>query len=538
MCYSPVHLPSGIDVPCGHCLACLKAYQDAWTARLNEELKNWKSGIFKPVVFFTLKYRDDTIPRSYLFASSFSGPRLLPASHDIPPGVPIYEEWTSLTKESRSDWRFRHSENLRRFAYYANQCVSDEPDIMEHAYEFHSVLKKDVQDWLKRGRVRLVRKFPETFAHDVNPRLKTHWINSDGVRLPLPSCSQTPTIKYFITSEYGPRTHRPHYHGVVFGVTYEEFKECFANDWKERFGDIDFSIYDPSRGSMLYLAKYCSKGGYEHPYCAKDFFYHDGEYHSKDYEKCIEDFGVNLPLVNPTFHLISKGIGVSYCFNKEIQNYFGARLEPYVSDSGRVNYRVSDSDTMPIIMPQVGLSESLYDSAVLDVEQSELGFIIRKYAYPSKKERENGVRLGPQIGESFIPYDAVVNSAQEQNYFSKKYNRVYHVPKKITQFRPSAWHLLNYSRETPATRVTSISLPRYYRRWLLSPLACALRSSAASVLYPDVHAAISGEMEKERPNYAYISCLISQLDCNEIRNKDTEKRLRKSAQDFYSKSQF
>lgn len=27
---------------------------------------------------------------------------------------------------------------------------------------------------------------------------------------------------FFVTSEYGPRTLRPHYHGVLFGVTAKE----------------------------------------------------------------------------------------------------------------------------------------------------------------------------------------------------------------------------------------------------------------------------------------------------------------------------
>lgn len=50
-----------------------------------------------------------------------------------------------------------------------------------------TVHKKDVQDWLKRFRTAYFRKYGE---------------NID--------------MKYFITSEYGPRTQRPHYHCLFF----------------------------------------------------------------------------------------------------------------------------------------------------------------------------------------------------------------------------------------------------------------------------------------------------------------------------------
>lgn len=75
---------------------------------------------------------------------------------------------------------------------------------------------------------------------------------------------------------------------------------------------------------MSYCAKYCSKGFYEHPLCSKDFFYPKPtkiddveirpftEYHSKHYERCLELFGMDEPIVDPTFHLVSKGLGVNW----------------------------------------------------------------------------------------------------------------------------------------------------------------------------------------------------------------------------------
>ena len=387
MCLNPrpIKTPSGKIryVPCGHCLQCLKAYQDSWCARLNEELKQWKvvDG-HKPCIFFTLDYRPESIPNTYLIVTTF-GVRI----SNNKPSCKIYPFWTDTTHERRSAWLRRRKHLLSLYWQYVNLSWSlqdkeaslsdklkgyykachdiylpyrykfDTPDLpefivdffrfsagsIEHprgdsshvlmdysndgcqdifALEFHSVCYDDVKYWLKRSRRRLQYNKPNIYDQDVNPYLISDWSDQSGDVFPLPSASLTPTFKYFITSEYGPKTFRPHYHGVIFGVTYEDFKKYFVPDWNMRFGRVDFSLLRPSGGAMLYVAKYCAKGEYEHPYCKRDYFYNDAEYHSRHYEDSILDFGLDLPLVRPTFHLMSKGIGLFYCFNKEIQDYF------------------------------------------------------------------------------------------------------------------------------------------------------------------------------------------------------------------------
>lgn len=163
---------------------------------------------------------------------------------------------------------------------------------------FNSVRKEDVQLWIRRNRTRFKRA------------------DSDF------------DFSYFITSEYGPRTLRPHYHGVFFGVTKDEVKDWFK-DWQDHYGEIvQFDNLNPDKGGLSYVSKYCSKGSFEHPLCAKDFFYFRhpannlrdvrcSEYHSSHYEKCIQWFGLDCPIVDPTFHLVSKGLGVDWC-NKDI----------------------------------------------------------------------------------------------------------------------------------------------------------------------------------------------------------------------------
>jgi len=164
---------------------------------------------------------------------------------------------------------------------------------------FNSVRKKDVQDWIKRARQRRKRISQKTGEPEQE-------------------------FTFYITSEYGPRTLRPHYHGVLFGVTADETRDMMA-DWQRHHGKrISWDNVDLSKGDMSYCAKYCSKGFYEHPLCSKDFFYYKPtvvgdttlrpftEYHSKNYERCMEIFGINAPIVDCTFHLVSKGLGIKW----------------------------------------------------------------------------------------------------------------------------------------------------------------------------------------------------------------------------------
>lgn len=128
--------------------------------------------------------------------------------------------------------------------------VSDDGEV------FNSVYKKHVQDWLKRSRHLIQKPF-----------------------------------KYFITSEYGPQTLRPHYHGIFFGLSLQDCKDIFR-DWQLKFGyttqrNINMLDKKTIDCSLRYIAKYCSKGEMENP-------------------------NVDNGNVYPTFRLMSKGIGSNY----------------------------------------------------------------------------------------------------------------------------------------------------------------------------------------------------------------------------------
>ncbi len=125
---------------------------------------------------------------------------------------------------------------------------------------YFSVYKTHLQEWLKRFRSNFKRKSNKTF-------------------------------KYFFTAEYGPLSKRPHYHGLLFGVTLQEFM-CAKNEWEKMYGftvvkEIPLTSDKQIFGACKYVAKYASKGEFENPL-------------------------VKEKKVLPVFRLISKGIGLKY----------------------------------------------------------------------------------------------------------------------------------------------------------------------------------------------------------------------------------
>lgn len=127
---------------------------------------------------------------------------------------------------------------------------------------YPTVVKKHVQDWLKR--------FRSSYKYKYNKVAK---------------------FSYFLCSEYGPRTFRPHYHVIIIGLNRLDFNLALI-DWQEKFGfttceNVTLSTLKSLVNTGRYIGKYCSKGVFENPRVA-------------------------LGLVNPCFRLVSKGFGSTY----------------------------------------------------------------------------------------------------------------------------------------------------------------------------------------------------------------------------------
>lgn len=151
MCLYPLSIKTkdsfGLDVmqsvPCGRCIECLKDRQNSWKIRLTEEARDHLY-----VYFFTLTYRDDTVPWS------------------------LAPDGTKVLHPS----------------------------------------KVDIQLWIKRHRI----KFERLLRRSID-------------------------FKYFICSEYGPNTGRPHYHGIIYSDVSPTFISAMFNDWSESMGFVNFS---------------------------------------------------------------------------------------------------------------------------------------------------------------------------------------------------------------------------------------------------------------------------------------------------------
>lgn len=170
----------------------------------------------------------------------------------------------------QNSWTIRIMEELKSRPHNCFFTLTYRPSTLPHVLNTNTgevravVCKKHIQDWIKRYRTRYYRK----------TRKKADF-------------------KYFICSELGPRTHRPHYHGIFFGLSCEDAMPLF-DEWSKMYG---FVVARPINAYSLkeiyhtgrYVGKYCNKGLFEAPFLSDEEF--------------------PLP---PMFRLISKGLGASY----------------------------------------------------------------------------------------------------------------------------------------------------------------------------------------------------------------------------------
>lgn len=175
----------------------------------------------------------------------------------------------SCLANSRSEWIFRLSEEAKHSEFSVFVTLTYDED---HLPPGGNVCKKDVQDFHKR--------------------LRKHFPSGD--------------LRYYLVSEYGDHTFRPHYHGLYFfhhKYEYEYIYNIFLTSWQNgfiKFGEVE-------AGSIVYCTKYCLK------------------------HKILPD-----KFCTPNFRLISKmsigGIGVQYLdtmkdYHLETENFISVYAE-------------------------------------------------------------------------------------------------------------------------------------------------------------------------------------------------------------------
>ena len=167
-------------------------------------------------------------------------------------------------KKTQNDWYiriFEESKNWTNSVFFTLTYNEESVPIVtdEQGNSYHSVCREDIQKFMKRLRKQLCARHGNDFR-----------------------------VKYFICSEYGPKTLRPHYHGILFGLPDCDIS-LINSCWSLGFVNVSRV---KSVGSFRYVSKYCSKPAV--------FRYE------------------NKAPVERTFRLVSHGLGKSYC--SDLQN--------------------------------------------------------------------------------------------------------------------------------------------------------------------------------------------------------------------------
>ena len=191
-CMSPIltrNKWSGEDmfVPCGKCPACINAAASKQSSRVREEILKHKYS-----VMFTLTYDNDCVPRWELFQDNHDCPQLRPIGR-------VEQMYNSCPlnyfDKVKGKWHIDFDTFL--------PPIQNEDNSNTYAV----CCKKDIQNFLKRVRARINK---------------------------LNILSDDKSIRYYIASEYGPQTYRPHYHGVLFfdnEVILREIASIIVQSW-------------------------------------------------------------------------------------------------------------------------------------------------------------------------------------------------------------------------------------------------------------------------------------------------------------------
>lgn len=256
-----------ITYPCGHCINCLHAYQDMWSIRLTEEFKDKKVMIYdtltvKPDAMFTYSPNVNcTGSTDEVAYADIYQPMKVTHSN----GTVDYNLYGTTVR-----WRRYRADGIMKSyriakKYYPQLDKESWKILVRNGGKVLWYPKKQIQDWIKRGRQAFERFY--------------------GYRCDM---------SYFCPFEYGAVTSRPHFHILVFGISYQDYMRFFGNPWRKNVGWTKpvTKIYNAESRKdcsniVRYVSKYCSKGVFESPL-------------------------VKCGLAPKPYKLISKGIGEGY----------------------------------------------------------------------------------------------------------------------------------------------------------------------------------------------------------------------------------
>lgn len=157
-------------VSCGHCVACLQRKANIQSLRVSNEIKQHRYS-----VMFTLTYDNEFLPKYEIFADRKERLQIAPVGRAV-----------GLFKYIPLNYRLDDSD----VCLFEDDTFIPRIRSYEDAYQFGVCSKVDIQNFIKRLR---------------------YWISKDEEIK-----GKSKEFRYYVASEYGPKTFRPHYHGVLF----------------------------------------------------------------------------------------------------------------------------------------------------------------------------------------------------------------------------------------------------------------------------------------------------------------------------------
>lgn len=198
----------------------------------------------------------------------------IPINQSVPCGKCL-----ECLKDRQNSWKIRLQEESRDhlYCYFFTLTYNDEnvPFVIHNGEKVLHVCKVDIQKWIKRSRIYYERLFKRPID-----------------------------FKYFVCSEYGPNTARPHYHGIIFTDISPVFISSMFHDWVSRFGFVNFSEVG-KLGKRKTKSRISSVGNYVAKYCAKPTIF------KSPAELKLQEF-IDADVVPTPFYLMSKGLGLNY----------------------------------------------------------------------------------------------------------------------------------------------------------------------------------------------------------------------------------
>lgn len=251
-CLHPVKRPNADSrsysyVPCGNCICCVQKKQKKWEYRLFDELSCGRyTGLF-----ITLTYDNEHLPLVCFEKDKDSGKINLQSCKLVTTRFrsgtvkdfnktervisPLsVHELSQFIKDEIPNFSQNH------IIHYVERRFKNGKYFYNKEPKFAVAYKKDVQDFVSRLRIRLRRE-------------------------PLLRGLDT-TFRYFICSEYGPTTFRPHYHGTLLFNNRTVAK--FANKigvfeaWqkqslpRDKYGHSISQLINNAQANAAYVSKY------------------------------------------------------------------------------------------------------------------------------------------------------------------------------------------------------------------------------------------------------------------------------------------